>query len=446
MRTTTAQVKPRARSKRATSDAYGSENSVTTSFQNLGLTETTLPAIEKLGYPEPTPVQEQAIPLALAGRDVVAAAKTGTGKTAAFSLPIIERIGRAKRPGAPKALIVTPTRELAQQIDDACAALTKNSKHRVLTIVGGMPYKNQIEKLKRGVDILVATPGRLFDLMERRDVKLDDVEILVLDEADRMLDMGFWPTMKKIVAATPKERQTLLFSATIDRAVMRSVSSILNDPAFVEIAHRGETADTIDQFIMPITQTGKPALLRALLEEKGARRVIVFTRTKSRADICTRQLREAGFKVESIHSDKTQAKRQQALDRFTNGKLEVLVATDVLARGIDISQVERVINYDVPESPEDYVHRIGRTGRAGEAGFAITFVTPDDKASLRDIEKLIGTTIPHLKIDSYDNSQAEDALEKRFVAAPKNMSASAFSRSIKFGRGGRGGRGGMRRR
>lgn len=261
-----------------------------------------------------------------------------------------------------------------------------------------------------------------------------------------MLDMGFWPTMKKIVAATPKERQTLLFSATIDRAVMRSVSSILNDPAFVEIAHRGETADTIDQFIIPITQTGKPALLRALLEEKGARRVIVFTRTKSRADICTRQLREAGFKVESIHSDKTQAKRQQALDRFTNGKLEVLVATDVLARGIDISQVERVINYDVPESPEDYVHRIGRTGRAGEAGFAITFVTPDDKASLRDIEKLIGTTIPHLKIDSYDNSQAEDALEKRFVAAPKNMSASAFSRSIKFGRGGRGGRGGMRRR
>ena len=172
----------------------------------------------------------------------------------------------------------------------------------------------------------------------------------------------------------------------------------------------------------------------------------MFTRTKSRADICTRQLREAGFKVESIHSDKTQAKRQQALDRFTNGKLEVLVATDVLARGIDISQVERVINYDVPESPEDYVHRIGRTGRAGEAGFAITFVTPDDKASLRDIEKLIGTTIPHLKIDSYDNSQAEDALEKRFVAAPKNMSASAFSRSIKFGRGGRGGRGGMRRR
>ena len=249
MRTTTAQVKPRARSKRATSDAYGSENSVTTSFQNLGLTETTLPAIEKLGYTEPTPVQEQAIPLALAGRDVVAAAKTGTGKTAAFSLPIIERIGRAKRPGAPKALIVTPTRELAQQIDDACAALTKNSKHRVLTIVGGMPYKNQIEKLKRGVDILVATPGRLFDLMERRDVKLDDVEILVLDEADRMLDMGFWPTMKKIVAATPKERQTLLFSATIDRAVMRSVSSILNDPAFVEIAHRGETADTIDQFL-----------------------------------------------------------------------------------------------------------------------------------------------------------------------------------------------------
>ena len=419
---------------------------MTTSFQDLGLTETTLPAIEELGYTAPTPVQEQAIPLALAGRDVVAAAKTGTGKTAAFALPIIERVGRAKRPGAPKALIVTPTRELAQQIDEAFVSLAKISKHRLLTVVGGVPYKGQIGKLERGIDILVATPGRLFDLMERRDVRLDDVEVLVLDEADRMLDMGFWPTMKKIVAATPSSRQTLLFSATIDRAVMRSVSSILNDPAFVEIAHRGETADTIDQFIMPITQTGKPALLRALLEEKGARRVIIFTRTKSRADICTRQLWEAGYKAESIHSDKTQAKRQQALDRFTSGKIEVLVATDVLARGIDISQVERVINYDIPESPEDYVHRIGRTGRAGESGFAISFVTPDDKAALRDIEKLIGSQIPHLKIDSYDNSAAEDALEKRYVAAPKNLSASAFSRSTRLGRNSRGGRGGMRRR
>ncbi len=419
---------------------------MTTSFQDLGLTETTLPAIEELGYTAPTPVQEQAIPLALAGRDVVAAAKTGTGKTAAFALPIIERVGRAKRPGAPKALIVTPTRELAQQIDEAFVSLAKISKHRLLTVVGGVPYKGQIGKLERGIDILVATPGRLFDLMERRDIRLDDVEVLVLDEADRMLDMGFWPTMKKIVAATPSSRQTLLFSATIDRAVMRSVSSILNDPAFVEIAHRGETADTIDQFIMPITQTGKPALLRALLEEKGARRVIIFTRTKSRADICTRQLREAGYKAESIHSDKTQAKRQQALDRFTSGKIEVLVATDVLARGIDISQVERVINYDIPESPEDYVHRIGRTGRAGESGFAISFVTPDDKAALRDIEKLIGSQIPHLKIDSYDNSAAEDALEKRYVAAPKNLSASAFSRSTRLGRNSRGGRGGMRRR
>ena len=419
---------------------------MTTSFQDLGLTETTLPAIEELGYTAPTPVQEQAIPLALAGRDVVAAAKTGTGKTAAFALPIIERVGRAKRPGAPKALIVTPTRELAQQIDEAFVSLAKISKHRLLTVVGGVPYKGQIGKLERGIDILVATPGRLFDLMERRDIRLDDVEVLVLDEADRMLDMGFWPTMKKIVAATPSSRQTLLFSATIDRAVMRSVSSILNDPAFVEIAHRGETADTIDQFIMPLTQTGKPALLRALLEEKGARRVIIFTRTKSRADICTRQLREAGYKAESIHSDKTQAKRQQALDRFTSGKIEVLVATDVLARGIDISQVERVINYDIPESPEDYVHRIGRTGRAGESGFAISFVTPDDKAALRDIEKLIGSQIPHLKIDSYDNSAAEDALEKRYVAAPKNLSASAFSRSTRLGRNSRGGRGGMRRR
>ncbi len=421
------------------------ESTVTTSFEDLGLTETTLPAIEQLGYVQPTPVQEQAVPLALAGRDVVAAAKTGTGKTAAFALPIIERVGRAERAGSPKALVVTPTRELAQQIDDAFASLTKVSKHRLLTVVGGVPYKGQIDKLGRGVDILVATPGRLFDLMERGVVKLKDVEVLVLDEADRMVDMGFWPTMRKIVAATPKERQTLLFSATIDRGVMDSVDAILRDPAFVEIAHRGETADTIDQFIMPITPAHKPELLRALLEEKGANRIIIFTRTKSRADICRRQLREAGYRVESMHSDKTQAQRQQALDRFIKGKIDILVATDVLARGIDISQVERVINYDLPESPEDYIHRIGRTGRAGESGFAISFVSPDDKAALREIEKLTGSKIPSLRIESYDNSEAEDLLAKQFVAQPKNRSASAFSRATRLGRNSRGGRS-MRRR
>ena len=407
-------------------------------FQDLGLSEATLAAVKRLGFTTPTPVQEQAIPFALEGRDVVAAAKTGTGKTAAFALPMIERIGHSKRSGSPRALIVSPTRELAQQIDAACFALAKNSKHRVLTVVGGMPYKTQISKLKRGVDILIATPGRLFDLMERNVVKLDDVEVLVLDEADRMLDMGFWPTMKKVVAATPASRQTLLFSATLDRKVMQNVSSILKDPAFVEIAHKGETADTVDQFVMPVAQMKKPELLRTVLKEKGNKRVIVFARTKNRSEICTRQLREAGYRADSIHSDKSQSQRKRALDSFTKGNIDILVATDVLARGIDVSQVDHVINYDLPDCPEDYVHRIGRTGRAGESGFAISFVSPETKGALRDIERLLGKKIPSLDIDGYDSSAAEKALASQYVPKPNKRSASSFSRDFKPGRSGRG--------
>lgn len=399
-------------------------------FQDLGLSETTLSAVARMGFTVPTPVQEQAIPLALEGRDVVAAATTGTGKTAAFALPMIERIGRAKRPGSPRALVVSPTRELALQIDAACSQLARGSGHRMLTVVGGMPYKGQIAKLSRGIDILVATPGRLYDLMERGDVKLRDVEILVLDEADRMLDMGFWPTMKNIVNATPSSRQTLLFSATLDRKVMQSVSSILKDPAFVEVSHKGETADTVDQFIIPVGPMKKPELLRLVLQERGSKRVIVFTDTKTRTEICTSQLQRAGFRADSIHSDKTQAQRKRALASFSKGTVDVLVATDVLARGIDVSNIEYVVNYDLPESPEDYVHRIGRTGRAGETGCAISFVSPESKAQLRDIEKLLGMSIPTLAIDGYDATEAEKALAGTFV--PKaSVGSTAFSRSLR---------------
>ena len=285
---------------------------MSSTFQDLGLSETTLSAVERMGFTAPTPVQEQAIPLVLEGRDVVAAATTGTGKTAAFALPLFERIGRAKRPGSPRALVVSPTRELAQQIDAACTQLAKASNRRMLTVMGGTKYKGQIAKLDRGIDVLVATPGRLYDLMERGVVKLRDVEVLVLDEADRMLDMGFWPTMKKVVAATPSSRQTLLFSATLDRKVMQSVSSILKDPAFVEVSHKGETADTIDQFMIPVGPMKKPELLRLVLQQRGSKRVIVFTDTKTRAEICTGQLKRAGFRADSIHSDKTQVQRSRA--------------------------------------------------------------------------------------------------------------------------------------
>ena len=403
---------------------------MSSTFQDLGLSETTLSAVERMGFTAPTPVQEQAIPLVLEGRDVVAAATTGTGKTAAFALPLFERIGRAKRPGSPRALVVSPTRELAQQIDAACTQLAKASNRRMLTVMGGTKYKGQIAKLDRGIDVLVATPGRLYDLMERGVVKLRDVEVLVLDEADRMLDMGFWPTMKKVVAATPSSRQTLLFSATLDRKVMQSVSSILKDPAFVEVSHKGETADTIDQFMIPVGPMKKPELLRLVLQQRGSKRVIVFTDTKTRAEICTGQLKRAGFRADSIHSDKTQVQRKRALEGFSKGAIDVLVATDVLARGIDVSNIEYVVNYDLPESPEDYVHRIGRTGRAGETGYAISFVSPEAKAQLLDIEKLLGERIPTLDIDGYDATEAEKALASQFV--PKaTVGCAAFSRSLR---------------
>ena len=377
-------------------------------FNELGLSDQALEAVARLGYEAPTPVQEQAIPLALEGRDLIAAAKTGTGKTAAFSLPSLDRLGHAKGGQGPLMLVVTPTRELAQQIGEVCTAIAASTHHRILTVVGGLSYTPQINKLKHGVDILIATPGRLVDLMEQGAVRLGDVEVLVLDEADRMLDMGFWPAMKKIIGATPASRQTLLFSATIDASIKNSVGKLLHDPAFVEIAHKGETADTVEQYIVHVAQTLKPALLKAVLAEKGSDRVIVFARTRSRADSTCRRLKRAGYTAEAIHSDRSQAQRRRALDNFAAGKTGVLVATDVLARGIDVEEVDYVVNYDLPTQPEDYVHRIGRTGRAGAAGFAVSFVSPETADALRDIEKLIKRPIPEMEVPSFDAEQAAE--------------------------------------
>ena len=389
---------------------------MTKPFTELGLSEKLIAAVGRLGYENPTPVQEQAIPAVLAGRDVIAAAKTGTGKTAAFSLPSLDRIGHAQRSQGPLMLVVTPTRELAAQIAEVCEVISQETHHRVVTVVGGVSYDPQIKKIKSGVDVLIATPGRLIDLMEREAVNLGNVEVLVLDEADRMLDMGFLPPMKKIIAATPKSRQTLLFSATIDRAIMKNVGYLLKDPVFVEIAHRGETADTVDQYIIRTEHLRKPELLKAVLEEKGSFRVIVFARTRGRADTCCRRLKRAGYPAEAIHSDRSQAQRRRALENFASGKTGILVATDVLARGIDVSEVEYVVNFDLPEQAEDYVHRIGRTGRAGQAGFAISFVTPETKGLLKDIQKLIGKEIPELTLENYDEEAAARAAEERAEA------------------------------
>ncbi|OUO91738.1 DEAD/DEAH box helicase [Gordonibacter sp. An230] len=372
-------------------------------FADLGLSPAALAAVERLGYEQPTPVQEQAIPLVLEGRDLIAAASTGTGKTAAFLLPTLSTLPRGTRgKRAPRVLVVSPTRELAQQIARTCMQIARKTGHFVTTVFGGTPYGPQIKEIRRGTDVLIATPGRLNDLMQRDVVDLGSIEVLVLDEADRMLDMGFLPAVTTIVNATPAERQTLLFSATIDRSIEKNLGSLLNDPAVVEIARNGETAKTVEQFMMPIKNLDKPKLLHAVLDEKGSERVIVFARTKFRTEECAEELRRAGYSAESIHSDKSQGQRRRALENFRRGKTSILVATDVLARGIDVPDVDHVINFDLPDMPEDYVHRIGRTGRAGEQGYAISFVTRESRRTLADIEKLIGKEIPLMELETYE--------------------------------------------
>ena len=397
------------------------KETVIATFAELGLSEKTLDAVETLGYTDPTPIQEQAIPLVLEGRDVIAAAKTGTGKTAAFSLPCMDKLPHRDRgQRGPFMLVITPTRELASQISDTCMPIGKHTRHFIGTFVGGVSYDPQIRKLERGLDVAIATPGRLIDLMERGAIDLDSVEVLVLDEADRMLDMGFWPQVERIVNATPETRQTLLFSATIDRSQDQTMFSILNDPAIVEIAQRGETADKVDQYVIQTTRRLKPELLNSFIKEKGGTRVIVFTKTKGCADNCTRRLRRVGIPTDAIHADRSQAQRTRALDSFRKGTTNVIVATDVLARGIDVPEVDYVVNYDLPIMPEDYVHRIGRTGRAGAGGFAVSFVTPDTKNLLKDIQKFIGKNIDVMEYKiSGDAFEPLDNADPRVVAQGK---------------------------
>ena len=384
-----------------------------TTFKELGLSPRVLDAVDALEYETPTPVQEQAIPLVLEGRDIIAAAKTGTGKTAAFSLPIFDRLGHAGYGDGPLALVVTPTRELAMQIDEVCRTIARRTKHRVVCLVGGVPYEPQVEKLAKGCDIVISTPGRLIDLMGQDAAHLDKVKTLVLDEADRMLDMGFLPDVRRIVAKCPKKRQTLLFSATIDESIEKNMANLLVDPAYVEIDRKGETADLIDQYRIDVDHRMKQELLHALLNEKGGCRIIVFARTRYRVDACVRKLRRAGFNVAPIHSDRTQNQRKRALDAFSADEVDILVATDVLARGIDIAKVNYVVNFDLPTQAEDYVHRIGRTGRAGERGFAVSFVAPENAAEIREIEKLIGRKIPYMQLEWNGSDESDQAIAAR---------------------------------
>lgn len=380
------------------------------SFESLGLSSEVLEAVSDMGYAEPTPVQAAAIPEVLAGRDVLAAAQTGTGKTAAFLLPTMSDLGHVERSRGrsrsvgcgPLMLVVTPTRELAQQIEEVCHAVAKRTHHSSVTVVGGVGYNPQRNALKRGCDVLIATPGRLIDLMEQGACSLDQVQVLVLDEADRMLDMGFLPAIRTIVDATNKERQTLLFSATLDEKQVGSIFDLVHDPARVEIAPATSTADTVDQFVLPVSLEAKNALLASVLKKSGAKRVIVFTRTKHRADACRRRLVRAGFSCGVIHGDRSQAQRERALRAFREGNCDVLVATDVLSRGIDIADVSYVINFDVPKDPVDYIHRIGRTGRGGDVGWSLTFVTEQDRDEFFDIEALMGKAVDLFDAEGLD--------------------------------------------
>lgn len=363
-------------------------------FDELGLSDNVLAAVADLGYEAPSPVQARAIPEVLAGRDVLAAAQTGTGKTAAFLLPTLSRLPHAGKGRGPLMLALTPTRELAQQIEEVCETVAKRTGHRSVTVVGGVGYEPQKRALRRGCDVLVATPGRLQDLIDQGEAHLGEVQTLVLDEADRMLDMGFLPAMRKIVAETPETRQTLLFSATLDEGQIDGIRDLVHEPAIVEIAHKGTVAETIDQYVLPVSLEAKNALLAKVLKAEGPSHVIVFTRTKHRADACCKRLSRAGISCAPIHGNRNQNQRERALRAFREGRTDVLVATDVLARGIDVSDVRYVVNFDVPEDSEDYIHRIGRTGRAGETGWSLTFVTTDDYPDLRDCERLMGKIVP----------------------------------------------------
>ena len=412
-------------------------------FSGLGLSEPVLAAVDALGYTEPTPVQAHAIPYVLEGRDLLAAAQTGTGKTAAFVLPAMSRLTHVARHHGPAMLVVTPTRELAQQIADVCTTVEAYTHHRSVTIVGGVGYEPQKQALRRGCDILVATPGRLVDLIEQGEAHLDEVEVLVLDEADRMLDMGFLPQMRKIVSETPSTRQTLLFSATLDETAIGGIRDLVHDPATVEIAHKGTVAETIDQYVLPVSLDEKNGLLTKVLKSEGTDRVIVFTRTKHRADACCRRLRRAGIACAPIHGDRSQNQRERALRDFRDGKVDILVATDVLARGIDVSDVRYVVNFDVPEDPEDYIHRIGRTGRAGETGWALTFVTTNDAEDLFDIERLMGQVVPpyEAKVELELGEELPELDPNRTADAPARGAGKKRRKRGGKGRSGRGGEG-----
>jgi len=405
------------------------------SFENLNLIEPILRALKTEGYTTPTPIQEQSIPIILQHKDLLGCAQTGTGKTAAFAIPILQLLYQDrlqhKEQKTIKALILTPTRELAIQIAESFAAYGKHTGLKHLVVFGGVSQNPQVDSLRRGVDILVATPGRLLDLMNQKYVHLDHIKMLVLDEADRMLDMGFVNDVKKIIAKVPAKRQTLFFSATMPNEIQNLANTILTRPEKVEVTPVSSTADTIQQELYYVDKGDKKALLNHILKDKEIKTALVFTRTKHGADKVVKDLVKVGITAEAIHGNKSQNARQRALTNFKNRTTRVLIATDIAARGIDIDELTHVINYELPNIPETYVHRIGRTGRAGASGIALSFCDAEEIDFLKDIHKLIAKQIPVNEAHPYPMSP--QSMVAKAEAAAK--SGGGRSGSPKRGRG-----------
>jgi ATP-dependent RNA helicase RhlE len=401
------------------------------SFSDLGLAPELLRAVAEKSYTEPTPIQARAIPAVLAGRDVLAGAQTGTGKTAAFVLPILQRLSAAPpaapQPAAsprrpPRALVLTPTRELAAQIAESARSYGKYTGRGVAVVFGGVNINPQIDALRAGCDLLVATPGRLLDLAEQRAVDLARIECLVLDEADRMLDMGFIHSIRRVIRLLPRERQNLLFSATYGDEIRSLAATILRDPVMVEVAPRNATADRVEQQVYRVPKEHKRHLLAHLIQEESWQQVLVFTRTKHGANRLTKQLEASGIRAAAIHGNKSQAARVRALADFKACEVTALVATEVAARGLDIKELPQVVNYELPNVPEDYVHRIGRTARAGAAGRAVSLVSPDEAPLLKDIERLLNRRLPIAALPQF--RMAPDApADARPAAAPQRHDA-----------------------
>jgi ATP-dependent RNA helicase RhlE len=390
-------------------------------FSQLGLQPALARRCESLGYTEPTPIQREAIPLVLGGTDLIGCAETGTGKTAAFLLPTIQRMAEHQRPGV-RVLVLAPTRELVSQIEASYKQLAPKGAARCVSIIGGASMVRQREAMRRGAGVVVATPGRLLDHTERGSVDLSRVEVLVLDEADRMLDMGFLPSIRRVLALIPSKRQTLLFSATMSSSIEELARRTMREPRLVEVSPRGRAVGTVEQRAYAVASESKTALLLDLLEREREsedfERVLVFTRTRRGAERLSHILEAREHKVNRIHADRTQPQREAALRGFKEGQTRVLVATDIAARGIDVDSVSHVINYDVPQQPEDYVHRIGRTGRAGKGGRAITLVAPVEELSMRAIERLTGQAVERVVVPGFGgaSASARSATTKPFAA------------------------------